>query len=113
MSVALSWLSEVFLLLGSFLLITGAIGFLRFRDFYARIHACGLTESLATSLILIGLMLQADGALPLFKLLMILLFLLFSSPTASHALAKAAWTAGVRPRDRHGVTGLALAPDER
>ena len=113
MSVALSWLSGLFLLLGCFLLITGAVGFLRFRDFYARIHACGVTETLATSLILIGLMLQADGALSLFKLFMVLLFLLFTSPTASHALAKAAWTAGVRPRGRRGITDLALAPDER
>lgn len=112
MSAMLFWLSELFLLLGSFLLITGAVGFLRFRDFYARIHACGVTESLATSLILIGLMLQVDGALPFFKLLMILLFLLISSPAASHALAKAAWTVGVRPRDRSGATDLALAPDE-
>ena len=38
MSAALSWLGDFFLLVGSFLLVTGALGFLRFRDLYARIH---------------------------------------------------------------------------
>ena len=103
MSIALYWLGNVFLLLGSFLLLTGALGFLRFRDFYARIHACGVTETLATSFILIGLLLQSEGVQPQFKLVMMLVFVMFSSPTASHALAKAAWTAGVRPRDGRGA----------
>ncbi|GAB3283804.1 monovalent cation/H(+) antiporter subunit G [Parahaliea aestuarii] len=114
MSAILEPLSSVCLLLGSFLLLTGALGFLRFADFYARLHACGVTETLATALIILGLMLQAtDSALPQFKLLLILLFVLFSSPTASHALAKAAWNAGVRPRDRRGRRDIALPPGDR
>ena len=112
MSVALSWLGDLCLLVGSFLLLTGALGFLRFRDLYARIHACAVTETLATSFIILGLLLQSDGAQPQFKLVMILLFVLFSSPTAGHALAKAAWTAGVRPRDGRGAPDASLIPDE-
>ena len=98
MSAALSWLGDFFLLVGSFLLVTGALGFLRFRDLYARIHACAVTETLASTFIILGLLLLSDGAQPHIKLLMILVFVLFSSPTASHALAKAAWTAGVPVR---------------
>ncbi len=96
--MVLHWLSEACLLAGSFLLLTGALGFLRFPDIYARIHACGVTETLATSLILVALLLKSEAALPQVKLLFILLFLMFSGPTASHALAKAAWQGGVRPR---------------
>jgi len=113
LSALLPWLSDAALLVGSFLLLSGAVGFLRFRDFYARIHACGVTETLATSFILLGLLLQPAGAQPQAKLVMILLFVLFSSPTASHALAKAAWNAGVRPRDRLGTRGIPLPPGDR
>lgn len=112
MSMALHWLGEMCLVAGTFLLLTGALGFLRFRDFYARIHACGITETLATSFIILGLVLQSEGAQSQVKLLLILLFVLFSSPTASHALAKAAWAAGVRPRDRRGHPDASLSPDE-
>ncbi|WP_116367824.1 monovalent cation/H(+) antiporter subunit G [Parahaliea mediterranea] len=113
MSAVLAILSGACLLLGSFLLLTGALGFLRFADFYARLHACGVTETLATALIILGLMLLSDSYLPPFKLLLILLFVLFSSPTASHALAKAAWNAGVRPRDNQGKRDLPLPAGER
>ncbi len=90
-------LSHTSLALGSFLLLTGALGFLRFPDFYSRLHACGVTETLAAFFIVLGLLLQSQDLLPQAKLLLILLFITFSSPTASHALAKAAWRAGIRP----------------
>ena len=82
--------SAVFLLIGSFLCVSGGVGILRFPDFYTRMHAVGVTETLATAMILIGLMLQVPDTLVLLKLIIILLMTLFISPTASHALASAA-----------------------
>ena len=82
--------STVFLLIGSFLCVSGGVGLLRFPDFYTRMHAVGVTETLATAMILIGLMLQNPDGLVLLKLIIILLMTLFISPTASHALASAA-----------------------
>ena len=82
--------SAVFLLIGSFLCVSGGVGILRFPDFYTRMHAVGVTETLATAMILIGLMLQVPDTLVLLKLIIILLITLFISPTASHALASAA-----------------------
>jgi len=82
--------STVFLLIGSFLCISGGVGVLRFPDFYTRMHAVGVTETLATAMILIGLMLLNPAGLVLLKLIIILLMTLFISPTASHALASAA-----------------------
>ena len=83
-------LSSVCLLLGAFLIISGAVGVLRFPDFFTRMHAAGVTETLATTLILLGLMLLAGWSIMSFKLLLILLFILITSPVASHALTKAA-----------------------
>ena len=82
--------STLFLLIGGFLCVSGGVGILRFPDFYTRMHAVGVTETLATAMILIGLMLQNPDGLVVVKLMIILLMTLFISPTASHALARAA-----------------------
>ncbi|MAZ69563.1 MAG: sodium:proton antiporter [Porticoccus sp.] len=90
-------LSSVCLLLGAFLIISGAVGVLRFPDFFTRMHAAGVTETLATTLILLGLMLLAGWSIMSFKLLLILLFILITSPVASHALTKAALHGNLQP----------------
>ena len=90
--------SFVLILLGSFLLVSGAVGLLRFPDFYTRMHAAGITDTLAATFIIIGLILISGWNLNILKLLMILLFILFTGPTANHALAKAAQHGGLHPK---------------
>lgn len=90
MDTVIGLISALCLFVGSFLCLTGGLGVLRFPDFYTRMHAAGITDTLGTGLILIGLMLQNPGVLVVFKLIIILLMTLLISPTASHALAKAA-----------------------
>ena len=90
MEFIVDMISALCLLLGSFLCLSGGVGIIRFPDFYTRMHAVGVTDTLAAAMILIGLMLQNPEVLVLLKLLMILAMTLFISPTASHALAKAA-----------------------
>ena len=60
MSLVVELLSGLCLLAGSVLCITGGVGLLRMPDFFARVHAAGLTETLAAPLLLGGLMLQMD-----------------------------------------------------
>lgn len=91
---ALSW---VCLLTGGFFGIVGGIGLLRFPDLFSRFHAAGVTDTLGAGLILIGLMLQAGWSLITIKLVLILAFGLFTSPTATHALAKAALHGKLKP----------------
>ncbi len=89
--------SGLCLLLGCFLCLSGGVGILRFPDFFTRMHAVGVTDTLGAGMILIGLMLQNPEGLVLLKLMMILLFTLFINPTASHALAKAALRNNLQP----------------
>ena len=89
--------SALCLLAGSFLCLSGGVGILRFPDFYNRLHAVGVTDTLATMMILIGLMLQNPDGMVIIKLVIILLMTLFINPTASHALAKAAIHNGLMP----------------
>ncbi len=97
MNLFLELLSGLFLLVGGFLCLTGGVGLLRLPDFFARVHAAGLTESLAAPLLLCGLMLQMEWSLELVKVGMILVLLLATNPTATHAMAKAALHGGQRP----------------
>ncbi len=60
-------------------------------------HAAGLTETLAAPLLLSGLALRMEPSLDLLKVLMILLLVLATNPTASQSMAKAALHGGQRP----------------
>lgn len=97
MNLVIDIVSWAMLLTGSFLLLIGAVGLHRFRDFFARTHAGSVTDTGAAGLILIGLMLQAGLTLIAAKLFLILLFLWFTSPTASHVLAQSALRDGLKP----------------
>lgn len=99
MDILFDTISWVFLVTGSFFCLTGGIGLLRFPDFFSRIHAASLTDTLGAGLILIGLMFQAGWTLALPKLVLILLFSLLAGTTASHAMAKAALKSGLQPFD--------------
>ncbi len=97
MSAILELLSGLCLLLGGALCITGGVGLLRMPDFFSRVHAAGVTETLAAPLLLIGLMLEMELSLDTVKVIMILLLVLATNPTATHAMAKATLHGGQRP----------------
>ncbi len=90
-------LSWGLILTGSFFVIAGATGLVRFPDFYTRLHAAGVTDTAGAELIMFGLMLQAPSWIVVAKLAFISLFLFFTSPVSTHAIAHAAWVTGVRP----------------
>lgn len=83
-------LSGLFLVVGAFLVVSGGVGLLRFPDFYTRIHAVGVTDPVGTGLVLLGLLLRTDTWDDGIRLLIILLFLTLTSPTATHLLSLAA-----------------------
>lgn len=98
MEIILDIISWFFLVVGSFFCLTGAVGLLRFPEFFTRIHAASLTDTLGAGMILVGLMFQAGWGLVLPKLILILLFSLLAGTTASHAMARAALKSGLRPQ---------------
>jgi len=97
MAIVIEVLSWICFLLGGFLCLTGAVGLLRLPDFFSRLHANSITETLAAPLLLCGVMLQIELSLDTVKLLMVLAFLLSTNPTATHALVKGALVDGEVP----------------
>ena len=89
--------SWIFIIAGALLGIAGGIGIHRFPDFYSRIHAVGITDTLCAGMFLIGLAMQTGISIASLKLLLIFIFLFFSNPTATHALANAAILGGLKP----------------
>ena len=91
---ALGW---ILILAGSVFLVTGAIGLIRFPDFWSRLHALSVLDSAGVLLLLAGMCIQGGWSLVTVKLAIIGLFLLVTGPTATHALANAALVSGLRP----------------
>ena len=90
-------LSVALIGIGSVSLIIGALGVLRLPDVYTRMHAASITDTLGAGSIILGLILQAGLTLVAGKLFLILIFLFFTSPASSFALAHAALSSGVKP----------------
>jgi multicomponent Na+:H+ antiporter subunit G len=97
MSALADVLSWVFLAAGGAFCVIGASGLIRMPDFYTRAHAASVIETLGAGLVLLGLLLQAGWTLSAVKVLMLGLLIFFASPTATHALTRAALLRGVKP----------------
>lgn len=99
----LSWIS---ILGGLFFMLVGTIGILRMPDIYTRLHAAGMTDTMGAGLLLLGMAFQTVISmmhgethywLVLTRLVLVYIFLLFTSPIATHALARAAIAGKVEP----------------
>ena len=90
--------------LGSVLVFAGALGILRFPDFYTRLHAAGVTDTMGADLILLAMALQAGDLLTILKLFFIFVFLILTSPVSTHAVGHAAYVRGLNPLTGRDLT---------
>ena len=102
MQVVCDLLTIILLIGGAFFALTGAIGIIRMPDFYSRVHPAGKSDTLAQTLLMTGLLFQtvqdeSFGYQGGIKLILIVFFLLLTTPTATHAITKAAHIDGLRP----------------
>lgn len=91
-------LSSALMFGGVFFVIAGAVGVLRLPDFYTRMHAAGMTDTLGAEMIILGLIVQAGLSQTSLKLALIAFLLFLTSPTATHAVVGAAHHAGLKPK---------------
>jgi len=97
---AVEILSWVCILAGSAFTLIGAIGALRFPDFWTRLHAASVTDSGGMILLMFGMCLQAGFSLITVKLIAIAIFLFITGPTSTHAVANAALVSGSKPNQK-------------
>ena len=97
MSATIEIASGTLLCIGALAMLVGGIGILRMPDLFTRMHAAGITDTLGAVSIILGLALITGWSLLLVKLLLVLVFILLLTPTATHSLARAAMHGARRP----------------
>lgn len=78
----------VLLLLGLGIFLIEIIGVFRFRYVLNRMHAAAMGDTLGIGFSLMGLILMSGWNFTSLKLLLVIVFLWFSSPTSSHLIAR-------------------------
>lgn len=82
--------------IGALFNLLGCLGLLRLPDVYNRLQAATKCVTFGTLFIMVGVLVQS-GISPMgIKAILCLVFILITSPTAAHAIARGAHRSGVR-----------------
>ncbi len=96
----------LFLIIGALCCFIGSLGIIRFPDFFTRLHAASLIDTVGIGFIFLGFIIQAGFTLITVKLLIILILMFFLSPLVTHAAARAALYAKIKPQLHKGEDSL-------
>ena len=110
MALFFNFLTSLLVGLGILFCLIGAFGILKLPDVFSRMHSAGIIDTIGITLIFFGLIIQSGFTMISVKLILILVFIFFSSPTSTHALAKAALNGGVLPKVKE--TDISLPIDK-
>lgn len=102
MSVVADFLSMVIGIIACIFAVAGTIGLFRFPDSYTRLQTSSLASSTAPFTIFILSLINASDIATVFRILLLMLFFLVSSPTTSHIISRYAWFAGMIPWTKLG-----------
>ena len=90
-------LSGLCIAAGIIALLVGALGLIRLPDLYSRTHAVGMMDTAGVGFIILGLIIHEGFTLISVKLALVGIFLFFTSPIATHAVAQVAHRSGLKP----------------
>jgi len=93
-------LTGLFFFLGSLSIIIGACGLIKLPDVFSRIHAAGMIDTGGTAFFVLGMIMQSGWSLITIKLLLIGIFIFFTSPVTSHVTANLAREKGMVPEGK-------------
>lgn len=87
-------IGSIITLIGALFLFLGALGVLRMPDVYNRMQAGTKATTLGSMLFLLGIGIAHPHWLG--KIILLILFIVFTNPVSSHALARAAHFVGIK-----------------
>ena len=90
MSLALDFLTVLTVSAGAFFFMAGTVGLVRFPDTLSRVHALSKADNLGLGLVVLGLLLQAEGLLAGLKLVGVWLLALLAGATVTQLIAHTA-----------------------
>jgi multicomponent Na+:H+ antiporter subunit G len=85
----------ILIIIGILFDIFGCIGLVRFPDVYNRLQASTKCVTLGTILLLVGVALASGIGPTASRAIICAVFILITSPTAAHAIAKGSYASGV------------------
>jgi multicomponent Na+:H+ antiporter subunit G len=87
----MSIVAAIFLIVGSLFTMIGGIGVVRFNDLMSRVHAAAKAPTLGLLLVAIGAAIEIGSGKAVITLLLVVVLQLFTSPVATHVLARASY----------------------
>lgn len=86
----------IFILAGLFFMTAAVVGVMRFPDFFSRLHAIGLGQSLGISLCCIGLFIYQGINITGGKILLVMIFSMAAGPIGTHIVDRVAFRESLR-----------------
>lgn len=83
--------------IGLFFVITAAIGVVKFKDVYARLHAASKGGTFGFAFIVLGAALMHGDPTSLTKAFLAIIFQFSTAPIAGHMIARVALQKGIKP----------------
>ena len=109
----MSKISTVFYVIGVLFNLLGAFGLLRLPDIYNRLQAATKCVTLGTCMILLGVFIDFGLSGLGTKALICMMFILFTSPTAAHAVSRGSHIFGIKLWKNSVVDKLAEDESEK
>lgn len=109
------FLAAFLILIGSIISVISAYGIIRFPDVYSRAHAATKSSTLAVLLTLAGAFLyflMVDGTISV-RLILGIIFVFITSPTAGHLIIRAAYKSNVKMTETTVVDELREVYEEQ
>lgn len=91
MEIVLNIIIILFLLAGIFFFFVGVVGLIRMPNVFTRMHATTKCDTMGAGLVFAGLIMWQGFSFISANILLILIFVWLTNPTAAHAIAKTAY----------------------
>jgi len=102
----MSLISIVLIVAGIVFFLGGSLGIIRLPDVYSRLHSAGMLDTMGLLLTMAGMALYVvldfsmANFLSAIKIMLIVVFVFITSPTATHAIVDAGMRAGLKPWEK-------------
>lgn len=90
-----TWISVALIAVGTAFSLLAAVGVLRMPDFFSRLQTSTKSSTLGVGCLVLAAALQFEGTGPMTRALLVVAFLMLTSPIAAQMLARAAYAEGV------------------
>ena len=93
------------LLLGLFFMMVSVKGVIKFPDFFSRLHAIGLGQSLGMGFCCLGLFIYQGVNITGLKILMVLFVSMIAGPIGTHIVDRVAFREGLKKEEKDKERG--------